>query len=113
MAHKDKRFIYFIRCRELQAIKIGHSRNPRVRLMEFQTAHPYPLELLLAMPGDPDVEIDLHRQFEHLRLTGEWFHEDLELKCYIDEIKDNMLWFKVMTATPLEEYNVTDEYNFF
>jgi hypothetical protein len=65
--------VYFVTCREANAVKIGFSVEPRARLPEIQWGCPLPLTLEAIMPGDHQEEARLHRWFEEDRITGEWF----------------------------------------
>ena len=85
--------VYFIRCE--QYVKIGISKNVTARLnqirkgggslfprlLDVETA-----ELVATEPGGLDREKALHKQFTHLRHTGEWFTEAPELTEYIERL---------------------------
>jgi hypothetical protein len=74
--------IYFIQCGRQKLIKIGHSKgHPRTRMMTMQTGSPERLHLLGMAPGDPDVEAEWHQRFAHLRVRGEWFEWNAELRA--------------------------------
>lgn len=73
--------IYFIADHQMQAIKIGYSKNVPDRLSTLQTASARPLVLLGTMPGSVYDEQRLHRRFE--RLHGEWFRPTGELVQFI------------------------------
>jgi len=71
--------VYFIR--QGNHVKIGKAGNPRKRFRQLQCANPAPLELLAIIDG-PDghaLEKELHRQFAHLRVNGEWFRYEGDL----------------------------------
>ena len=65
--------VYFITCREVNAVKIGHSVEPHARLPEIQLGCPIPLKLEGIMPGGHEDEQRLHKWFSDDRLRGEWF----------------------------------------
>jgi hypothetical protein len=65
--------VYFVTCREANAVKIGFSVEPRARLPEIQWGCPLPLTLEAVLPGDHQEEARLHRWFADDRITGEWF----------------------------------------
>jgi hypothetical protein len=73
--------VYFVTCREANAVKIGFSVQPRARLPEIQWGCPLRLTLEAVMPGNHEEEARLHRWFADDRITGEWFRltEMLEL----------------------------------
>lgn len=72
--------IYYLRFAD--RIKIGTTTNLKIRL----TAIPHD-ELLATEPGDVMLERRRHRQFDHLRLKGEWFRADRELLDHIESIR--------------------------
>ena len=45
--------------------------------------------LLVAVAGTISKERNLHRQFDHLRLHGEWFQPGDDLIQYIESIKES------------------------
>lgn len=65
--------VYFITCRHTGTVKIGSSVEPRARLKELQTAHPFELKVEAVLPGGCAEERDMHRRFADERLKGEWF----------------------------------------
>jgi hypothetical protein len=65
--------VYFITCRQTGTVKIGSSLEPRARLKELQTAHPFELKVEAVLPGGHEEEHDMHRRFSEERLKGEWF----------------------------------------
>ena len=77
--------IYFIASEE--AIKIGCSKNPEMRLGELQVGAEQDLVLLATVDGNRQSELDLHRRFAHLRLRGEWFMADQELLDFIGNLQ--------------------------
>lgn len=75
--------------------KIGHSINPERRLMCIRgndgTLYPddvsLPFTSIVAIEsGGYSREQELHRQFAHLRHTGEWFTETPELTAHIERL---------------------------
>jgi transcriptional regulator with XRE-family HTH domain len=55
-------------------IKIGFSEDIARRVVEFQTASPYPLELLRVVEGNTETEARVQKQFKSAALHGEWFN---------------------------------------
>jgi hypothetical protein len=78
--------VYFIRCGDF--IKIGFSEQTERRFKSLQTAAAAPLELLGTIHGERELE--LHRQFAHLRSHGEWFRAAPELLAFITAHADSM-----------------------
>jgi hypothetical protein len=65
--------VYFVTCREANAVKIGCSVDPHARLPEIQWGCPLPLTLEAVMPGNNSEERRLHRWYADDRIHGEWF----------------------------------------
>lgn len=78
--------LYFIQDVGSGAIKIGISSSPRARLSQLQASRPGTLRLLAAIPGDRTAERELHAEFAHLRIRGEWFRAAPELAARIDSL---------------------------
>ncbi len=76
--------VYFATCREANAVKIGSSTEPEVRLGEIQWGCPLLLTLEAILPGGIEEEFALHRRFSDDRIRGEWFtitdHIELVIK---------------------------------
>jgi hypothetical protein len=65
-------------------IKIGFTAgNPHSRIAQFRTGNPRPLTLLASIPGGEAEEKALHKRFESLRESGEWFRSDPRLLGFI------------------------------
>jgi hypothetical protein len=77
--------IYFIRCTKTSQIKIGTTLGLAKRLGQLARDRKTTLEVLAVMPGDQTREADLHRQFGHLRMEGEWFDPGMDLVEFIRE----------------------------
>src|SRR5262249_28266675 len=78
--------VYFVETGDF--IKIGHTKNWRVRLTSLQTSSPTKLTILHLEPGDVSQEKALHRKFRHLHNHGEWFRKGADLIAYIDRLKE-------------------------
>ncbi len=81
-------FVYFIFNIDSKAIKIGMAKNAEKRLKSMQTSNPITLELLHTIQLDSvedalKLEYVLHQRFSHLRMNGEWFEANEELRTYI------------------------------
>lgn len=82
----DLRLVYFLEAGPF--IKIGRAKiSPTKRIRQLQTGCPYPIKLLLWLPGGSDLERRCHRRFAHLRAQGEWFHRTPELLAGMREIQ--------------------------
>ena len=78
--------VYVIQCAidERGPVKIGHAADPEWRLANLQSGNPWPLVLLAASPqlsktAAIDIEEQLHEEFQHLRIRGEWFRWSEEI----------------------------------
>jgi hypothetical protein len=65
--------VYFVTCREANAVKIGSSLEPHARLSEIQWGCPLLLKLEAVLPGGYEEEFAFHARFSDVRLRGEWF----------------------------------------
>lgn len=70
-AADGSQIVYYVLRRD-GMIKIGTSANFAARLIALGYQHG-PLSVLLTHCGDHEREREMHRQFAHLRVTGEWF----------------------------------------
>ena len=71
--------LYIIQANTSGAFKVGRSNNPEQRLKSLQTGNPYPLRLLLVVPGKGHLEASIHRRLERGKTHGgeEWFDYDV------------------------------------
>lgn len=76
--------VYFIQADE--AIKIGYSISPEMRLGELQVGSHQTLEIIGLMEGTVKTEHEIHEKFDHLRIRGEWFQGTTELLEFIDSV---------------------------
>lgn len=90
-------YVYFIKGGD--AIKIGYSMNPALRLAQLQTGSSEMLELLGFIEGSEVTESDLHRQFKDIQKNGEWFYADDDLVDFIDHAMGRPI---VMAPSPYE-----------
>lgn len=81
-------WVYFIRAQTSGYIKIGFSEShPQKRLRALQTGSADTLELIAFIAGDMTKERELHRRFEHQRVRGEWFHDEGDLRLFVDLLR--------------------------
>lgn len=65
-------WVYVAHCQGLH--KIGYTTGPpSERIRSLQTGNPFPIELVGAIPGEPQDEIRFHGVFKSKRVSGEWF----------------------------------------
>lgn len=68
--------IYFIIQKEAgidKYVKIGLSDRPEERIKMLQTGNPHKLELWLCLPGDAELEAQIHHFFTPIKIHLEWF----------------------------------------
>ena len=66
-------FVYVIREKGDEAIKVGVAKDPAERLKTLQTGNRRELVLLHVIPGGHDTESHFHRRLWDYRVRGEWF----------------------------------------
>lgn len=67
-------YVYFIQRGNDGPVKIGFSRNPRVRIRKLQEASGDRLRCLCVAPGTFELERRTHLALHHHRIAREWFH---------------------------------------
>lgn len=70
---QDAGFVYCIVHHERQAVKIGFSRDPALRLKQLQVGCADQLDMPQTIPGDRALETAFHRFLKARRPKGEWF----------------------------------------
>lgn len=81
--------IYFVQEDPDGPIKIGCSTDPSRRLNTLQTGQPRSLELLAVLPGDRELEKQIHERCARFCIRGEWFEPAQELLDFIYENSTN------------------------
>lgn len=81
--------VYFLQAGTKGPIKIGVTkRGLAKRVKSIQCGCWLKLTVITSIPtGGPALEYELHQDFKHLRLNGEWFRPSAELLNYIASIK--------------------------
>lgn len=76
-------YVYFARSGAI--VKIGRSTDPAARLREIQTMHPGDIELLVSVAAHRELEVAIHKRFEHCRTRakGEWYRLEPDLIAFI------------------------------
>lgn len=72
--------VYFISAKEGGPFKVGWSKEPRRRLKELQTAHHQELRIYGCIPGQPELEGQIHNEIAGAHIRGEWFEREAVLK---------------------------------
>jgi hypothetical protein len=68
--------IYMARAGDDGPVKIGTSRDAQKRLRSLKGATHVPLSIIRLLDGNRKDERELHREFRHLHIQGEWFRFD-------------------------------------
>lgn len=85
---KLPREIYFVRPSGfLGPIKIGATKNVERRMAELNNWSPYPLELLVSVPGDLGLERNIQDCFADDHSHQEWFRPSDRLLKFIASIR--------------------------
>ena len=85
-AGSASQFIYIVGSKRLDAVKIGISALPHVRLRSLQTSNFHRLEVLAQIAGTVEQERALHRLFKRDHRNGEWFTRTAEIEKFIELI---------------------------
>jgi predicted GIY-YIG superfamily endonuclease len=79
------KYVYFVLAEELNHVKIGMTTDINQRLSSLNSGHSCELRLLYYFPCSKEKEI--HKLFNHLRVKGEWFKYNEEIKAFINAVK--------------------------
>lgn len=101
--------VYFITCRELGRVKIGHAGNPNRRFQGLKTGSPAPIALEAFFDGGEKEERELHKRFAEHRQQGEWFTLCPEIEAVIEEHKPKPA---TKTWKPFEQGDRVDAFLF-
>lgn len=83
--------VYFARCRGMVGpIKIGFTIAPEMRVKTLSTWAPFPVELIVSIPGGLELERRVHRRFAHLHSHREWFEAGADLLGFIARLLDGV-----------------------
>ena len=99
---------YFIGSPSFPYVKIGRG-NVEQRVYHLQIGCPYQLSILGAT--NEFGELELHKRFAHLRVTGEWFNPDKELSKLIfncDYIPPSHIYYSECDYQWAIKYSMTD-----
>lgn len=72
-------WVYAIQAGEGGPVKIGTAKTPWERLKTLQTGNHEDLRGLAAWRAWPVEEKQIHKEFAHAHIRGEWFHPDPDL----------------------------------
>lgn len=77
--------VYFIRNVDTGLIKIGVTLDLNRRLSDLRRGGGSDLEVLGTVPGDCELESELHHRWSGLRVRSEWFSPGQELLAWISD----------------------------
>lgn len=81
-------FVYFIKpVGKPGPVKIGWSQSPVNRLMTMMAWSPFPLEIIVTIPGPYELEQNLHQCFADTHSHSEWFHPSPRLTAAISALR--------------------------
>lgn len=72
-AHRETGSVYFVRDKEADMIKVGHSRDPLRRLQELQIGSSRRLEIIGLIAAEIAIEKLIHFELMEGAVHGEWF----------------------------------------
>jgi hypothetical protein len=75
--------VYFLHDWKNEAVKIGIASDVGRRVSALRMATAIDLVLLGSIEGSRETEAELHRQFAHERIRGEWFKATEELMACV------------------------------
>ena len=86
-------YVYIYGNIENQTYKIGHSKNPEIRVKSFEIQLPFVASLIHTFPSTNGIESEhvLHDKFSKQRMNGEWFslsRKDIDYLCSIKIFKN-------------------------
>mgnify|MGYP003655042225 CR=1 FL=1 len=77
---RQNRSTYIVFSPASRLIKIGRAINPPRRIAAIGTQSGCRLEVIKLI--DRDIEAQLHKQFKEIRVYGEWFKDDGQIRAY-------------------------------
>lgn len=83
--HQAGPVVYFVGASQ-GPVKIGHTSSLHSRLIKLQVGHPHQLRVLAILPGDAELEAQMHERFSAARIRGEWFKRTSELRSFMREV---------------------------
>jgi hypothetical protein len=88
MNGQTPREVYFLKPVGMDGpIKIGCGFEPRERLGAYTAWSPYPLEIILTIPGSLDLERNIQDCFLDCHSHSEWFHASPRLLAAIADMQ--------------------------
>jgi hypothetical protein len=71
-------WVYAFQARsDAEAVKVGFSTDPASRLRNLTNNSPFPLDLIVLIPGSRETERLLHDRLADYKLRGEWYSREV------------------------------------
>ena len=83
LAEGTPTFVYVFLDEQADAVKIGVSTDPKLRLGQAQVGNPRELMLVVACPATVAMEKYMHSYLSEWRVRGEWFALSTEVLCVL------------------------------
>ena len=90
VAPENEEIVYFLQCGKGGPVKIGTTGDGWGRIKDLSTAMPYRAHRVSVVWGGRVLERHLHHRFRKLRLNGEWFKPEGELKTLLRKLPRSM-----------------------
>lgn len=88
MRANPENLVYFIKPIGLPGpIKIGCSHAPEQRIENLAAWSPWPLEIMVTVPGDGKLERKIHDRFARHHSHKEWFHGHVDILTAVEKLK--------------------------
>lgn len=71
--------IYIVKEKNSNFVKIGYSKDVKIRMRKMQSDNPRELILLKTYKGTLTTEKKIHNKFKELHIKGDWFIYDKEM----------------------------------
>jgi hypothetical protein len=88
---KNDPLVYFLRCKQARAVKVGHSTWLDARLETIRIGCPLEIEVIGTIAGGKAEENRLHRALDSWRIRGEWFYLNAFTERIIQEALNGKL----------------------
>lgn len=82
------KYVYLMQIEGRDIYKIGHSKNPKVRIKNIQTGNPFKVMIVSSYKSKRAIKIETHLHYrfasykiaeDDVELQGEWFNLDFNL----------------------------------
>ena len=84
--------IYFIQ--SLDKIKVGYTTDIEQRKKSLTIGNPHGLVVIGTIKGTKEHESKIHRKLKDHHVSGEWFHDNSNVRKYIEDILNKKVEIK-------------------